>query len=73
MSLREEIRQLKFRRHTAKGDNRLVHLRSHEGSINTNMLGKFMLKVTRNADRTVLSEERGVGAETVTPKSPSSH
>jgi len=51
-----------------------MYLRAHAGSINTNVLGKFMLdRITSNTDRPMLSEDRGVGVEVVTLKSSSRH
>jgi hypothetical protein len=55
--------------------NLIMHLRSHVGSINTNVFGELMLdRIPSNTDRTgAVRRERGVGAVADTPKSSRSH
>jgi hypothetical protein len=51
LSLREEIYQLKLRRHKLKSNNTIMNLWSRKMSINTNMLSKLMLyRITSNTD-----------------------
>ena len=53
LCLCEEVRQLKLGRHILKSHNLIMHLRSHVGSINIDVLGEFMLhRIPSNTDRT---------------------
>jgi hypothetical protein len=57
-----------------EGHNLIMHLRSHVESVNANVFGEFMLDGSRAIlIAPVLSEKRGVGVVTGTPRSSRSH
>ena len=61
LSFRQKISKLKLRGHILKDHSPLLHLRTHVGGINTDVLGELMLhRITGNAERpSAVGEQRG--------------